>query len=183
MTLTFLDTAGAMADVDGLPGKLMPTLLRRLRAFDSKGLVPVQREDAGRREGRLDVTGACMARIHSELTDFGFDAETLRGLRSYLDMPAVAESPESHFAVAVEAVRAGAAVTLAAELRQVRNPWRKWHKFRLSGHMPDNARVAEAVALLDAAEGVEVRAVLTLDLTELLGNFIRAFEAADLLEG
>lgn len=181
--LTFLDTAGAMADADGLPGKLVPTLLRRLRAFDTKGLVPVHREESGRREGRLDVTGACMARIHSELTDFGLDAETLRGLRSYFDLQGVAESSKSHFAIAVEAVRAGEAVILTVELRQVRNPWRKWHKFRMSGHMTDDAKVSETIALLDEAEGMEVRAVLTLDLTELLGGFIRAFDAAQRLEG
>ena len=183
MTLPLLDVAGVMADVDGLPGKVVPTILRRLRAFDAKGLVPVHREESGRREGKLDVVGAAMARIHSELIDFGLDAETLRGLRSYLNMRAYAERTQSHFAVAVDAVRSGLPVTLTVELRQKGGSWPKYHKFRLSGHMADDSRAAEAVALLNAAEGVQVRVVLTIDLQALLSPFIAAFDAADELDG
>lgn len=183
MTLPLLDVAGVMADVDGLPGKSVPTLLRRLRAFDAKGLVPIHREESGRREGKLDVVGAAMARIHSELIDFGLDAETIRGLRSYLDHRAEVASPKSHFAVAVDAVRAGLPVMLAVELRQKPDPWRKYLAFKLSGHMKENARVTEAVALLHEMEGVQVRAVMTIDLQPLLSEFIVAFDAADILGG
>lgn len=177
-TLNFLDTAGTIADVDRLPGKLVPTLLRRIRVFDTKNLVPVYREETGRREGRLDLVGACMARVHSELIDFGLDAETLRGLREFFDRKAEMGKATTQFAAAVDAVKAGSPVTLEVILQQRLEPWGKWHHFRLSGHKEKSARVTAALSARDLESGVVERASLKIDLTELLGAFVKAFEIA-----
>lgn len=176
LTLNFLDTTGVIADVDHLPGKLVPTLLRRIRVFDTKNLIPVHREDTGRREGRLDVVGACMARIYSELVDFGLDADTLRRLREFFDRKVDLGDSPTQFSAALEAIRKGEAVTLEVAMRQRPKPWSKWHAFSLDGHKEKSERVTKALAAVDEAKGIVDRAVLTLELTLLLGPFIKAFE-------
>lgn len=178
LTLNFLDTTGVLADVDHLPGKLVPTLLRRIRVFDTKKLIPVYREDTGRREGRVDVVGACMARVHSELIDFGLDADTLRPLREFFDRKINLVGTETQFQAAIEAVRSGKTVSLKVSLRLRPDPWNKWHGFSLDGHTEKDQRVTEAVAAVDDAEGIVDRAVLNVELNQLLGDFIKAFEFA-----
>ncbi|WP_294929264.1 hypothetical protein [uncultured Paracoccus sp.] len=176
MTLNFLDVAGVIADVDRVPGKLVPTLLRRIRVFDTKNLIQVYREETGRREGRLDIVGACMARVHSELIDFGLDAETLRRLREFFDRGK--DVGPSAFTSAIDAVKDGKPVTLEVALRQRPEPWNKWHAFRMDGHTVKSERATRVAAELDKAEGIVDRAVLTIDLQMLLGEFIKAFEFA-----
>ncbi|QFG37204.1 hypothetical protein BDE18_1697 [Paracoccus pantotrophus] len=173
---TFLDTARAMAAVDAMPHELIPTLLRRIRIFDAKGLIPVQRGETGRREGRLDIAGACMARVMSELIDFGLDAETLRGLRQRLDFMDP-EKQRSEFASAVELIREGTPIRLRVWLNLQLDPWAKFHSFALDGlpETDDTLRAERARAML---KGPESRALLSLDLTGLLEPFIVAFEEA-----
>lgn len=178
LTVNFLTLSGLIADADGMPGKMVPTVLRRVRMFDSKNLIPVHREDKGRREGRVDLSGACMARVHNELIDFGMDATTLRHLREFLDRKAELGGNEGQFTAGVEQVRAGKPVALVVELWQRPDPWFKDHAFRLEGVFPPNERAERASAMADAADGVVVRARMTLDLTQLLGEFIGAFETA-----
>ncbi|WCQ99565.1 hypothetical protein [Paracoccus aestuarii] len=178
MTLTFLDTAKVMASVDRMPDEQMAVLLRRLRLFDAKGLVPVHRQDIGRREGRLDLVGACMARLYSELLDFGLDAETLRGLRTKLDLNDIDKS-QTHLATAIDAIRSGGEVTLYVELWQQSDPWKKGLSFRLHGHRAKNTRAANAVKLHEQMKGLKVRLLLPISLNRLLGDFISAFAAAD----
>lgn len=175
--LTFLDTARAIASADGMPETLVPTLVRRIRIFDTKNLIPVLRTDTGRREGRLDLVGGCMARVHSELIDFGVDAVTLRGLLEFLNRRASLESNETQFAAAVRAVQDKKAVTLALELWQRPDPWAKGHQFCLEGHAEKSARVTAAIALRDQSEGIEVRARLVLDLSKILSPFLSTFAA------
>lgn len=176
MPLTFTETANVIAAVDGMPAALSPVLVRRIRMFDAKNLVPVIREDVGRREGRLDLVGACMARLHSELIDFGLDAETLRGLRRSLDHLDL-DHGRSEFASAIELIRAGERVSLTVKLRAWGDPWQKGHSFHLEGlpESPDAARAKRAQAMLVQPT---TRAVLTVDLNDLLDGFIAAFEAA-----
>lgn len=183
MTLNFLDLTGLIAEVDNLPSEHAPTLLRRVRTFDTKNLIPVYREETGRREGRVDLVGACMARIHSELIDFGMDAATLRRLREFLDEKAELGGKESRFEAAIARVRESAEVSLIIELWQRPSPWAKAHSFRLEGAYEKNERAANAAAMNDAAQGIVVRARLALNLSQLLSQFIELFELTIKAEG
>lgn len=178
--MTFLEIARLMAATDGMPDTIVPLLLRRIRSLDAKGLVAVQREDSGRREGHLNLTGACHARIASELIDFGLDAETLRALSKALDHfdP---ENQRSELESAIELIRAGHPVALVVTLNQV-NPrafrveWQKWHSFRLEGLREEGtSRAARAQAMVMRPI---TRAVLRVDLSELLTGFIEAHDQA-----
>lgn len=175
-TLSFLGTAGVISKVDDIPDDLTRTILRRIRIFDKKELVPVFRAAGPRAEGRLDVVSACMARVHSELIDFGLDAETLRGLRSFFDRSASLGSRKTQFAAAVDAIKDGEIVILEISLRHRPNPWSKWHAFALISHVEVNERAKNEVSLIDAQECITDRAALKLDLTHLLSAFIEAFE-------
>jgi hypothetical protein len=84
-TWNFVEATGAIAVAEELSPRFVPTLLRRIRLFDKYDLLPTQREEAGRREGRLDFYGLYLAAVFSELVDFGFDVETLRALKAQFD--------------------------------------------------------------------------------------------------
>ncbi|WP_406735963.1 hypothetical protein [Thioclava sp. GXIMD4215] len=100
----------------------------------------------------------------------------MRRLRQTFDSVATLGGSLSEFAMAVEAIKAGKAVTLNVTLRMRPEPWEKWHAFRLSGHKEKSARATSAAAQLDVRDKIVDRAVLNIDLTALLGDFIKAFE-------
>lgn len=179
--MTFLETARLIAAADGMPYDAVPLLLRRIRIFDAKDLIPVQRENSGRREGRLDLSGACRARVASELIEFGLNADTLRGLRKSLDRQDI-QNKKSEFDTALEQIRTGCPITLAVSLK-MENPqtaeraWEKWHSFRLEGlpKFEGSGRAERAQAML--LQPI-TRAILRVDLTDLLGAFIQAYDNA-----
>lgn len=105
-TLSLVQTAGLIADIESMPGELVPLQLRRVRMLATKDLIPVERETTGRQEGKLTFEGACRARLASILIDLGFDAETLRAVSVYLDAGRHSADETKHFGSAVALVTA-----------------------------------------------------------------------------
>lgn len=177
-TLTFTAVAGLIADCENVPGKDVPTLLRRVRMFDSKELLPTIREENGRRTGALDLEGACAAYLFTELLDMGFDVALLRDLHQKMEKLAEMGSPQSIFESACDAVANGKQVFLTIELCHRSAPFRKWHHFKFDGHHEANERVVKAAEAHSAAEGIKVRTTTRVDLSALLVGFVSAFKEA-----
>lgn len=175
-TLTFLQTAKLIAYADGIPETAIPSLLRRIRSFDSNGIVSVEREETGRREGRLDLVAACATVIASELSDFGLTAPDLREMRAVFARPADLGSSDNNLAAAIRQIKAGHPVFLEITTWRRFGPERSLH-FQLRGHVAPSDRAEDAAVAYNASRG-EARAWLNLDLGAILGGFIPLFEAA-----
>ncbi len=175
-TLTFLQTAKLIALSQGGDEEAAASLLRRIRGFDANGIVSVEREETGRREGRIDLAAACTAAIASELSDFGIAAPDLRDMRAVFGRPAELGSRESNLARAIRAIKDGSPVFLEVTTWRRFGPERSLH-FRLRGHVEPSERAEDAAFAYNASRG-EARAWLNLDLGAILGDFIPLFEAA-----
>lgn len=177
-TLIFTAVAGLIADCEGVPGKDVPTLLRRVRLFDTKELLPTIREDSGRRTGSLDLDGACAAYLFTELLDMGFDVALLRDLHQKMSQFAEMGSQQSIFEAVCEAIESGKQVSLTIELCQRTAPYQKWHHFKFDGYRETSERVRKAAEAHSEAEGIKVRTTTRVDLSALLAEFVAAFKEA-----
>lgn len=172
--LKLLDLAGLIADAERLPGKMMPTLLRRLRMLDAKGLIPVSREEVGRREGLVGLNGALRARLFSVLMDNGFDAETLRKVVAMLnDRPS---GSAIYSDMILSAVRAGVSVDLVITLWHNRETGAKFHGISAPSVAPPLSDRAKS-ALDNHHAAVAAQAVTTVPLNDLFAPILAHFEA------
>lgn len=179
-TLTLNDVAGLIADAEGAPSKVVPTVLRRVRSFDAKELLPVEREDAGRREGRLALDGACLAYVYSELTDLGFDAAMLRDVRAAIGGQHRPNSNESDWLAAIRKIKGGEEVHLSIEMAVRRDGhFRKWPIIKIIGLREQSARFAAIAQNARDQKGVVIRTTVSVNLTLLLSGFIASFHAAE----
>lgn len=178
--LTLNDVAALIADAEGAPSKLVPTMLRRVRSFDAKDLLPTEREETGRREGRLSMEGACLAYIYSELTDLGFDAALLRELRRTLDKPAELDARgPTRLAATIASIQANRDMELRIELLHRKSPYQKAYHFGVRDIGKPDSRVRIALDARDAERGVAARTTTNVNLTMLLSDFIASFDAAE----
>lgn len=175
-TLTFLQTAKLIALTQGGGEETASSLLRRIRGFDTNGVISVEREETGRREGRLDLAAACTAAIACEASDFGIAAPDLRDMRAVFGRPAELGSSESNLARAIRTIKDGHPVFLEITTWRRFGPERSLH-FRLRGHVAPSERAEDVALAYNAAPG-EARAWLNLDLGAILGDFVPLFEAA-----
>ena len=157
-TLSLVQTAGMIADIESMPGELVPLQLRRVRMLATKDLIPVERETTGRQEGKLTFEGVCRARIASILIDMGFDAETLRSVSAHFDKawPAAFGSVRN-FEAAAKAVIAGEPVSLELNLYLDGTTGRKHIGVETPGAGPAKSeRAVAALAHVVAQAKVEI---------------------------
>lgn len=115
-TLSLVQTAGLIADIESMPGELVPLQLRRIRMLATKDLIPVERETTGRQEGKLTFEGVCRARLASVLIDLGFDAETLRSVSAYFNGGRHKSGDRTHFELAARIVAANEPLPISLHL-------------------------------------------------------------------
>ncbi|MGN6422623.1 MAG: hypothetical protein ACTHLA_04855 [Asticcacaulis sp.] len=174
---TFLEVTAIIADGQNLSAKFVPTLLRRVRLFDKHGLLPVAREDTGRREGRLDLNGAAQAAIYNELLEMGFDVEMAREVQYHVNHNnwTFGRPPQTLIDDAIVAIEAGQPVSLVIRLMHEFSG-KKHYEIDFEGaHDPRDERAAAALKLADDLKIVKVRAETRFDLNQILSPVIAAY--------
>ncbi|WP_140986824.1 hypothetical protein [Asticcacaulis tiandongensis] len=172
---TFLDITAIIADGQHLSARSVPTLLRRVRLFDKHGLLPVEREDTGRREGRLDVDGACLAAIFCELLDMGFDVEMCREVAARIRKYDLYRADDAPLLEAViDAIGNQSAVALTLQLI-LNGKGEKFHRVRFDGAETKDPLVTETQTLERQLACETVRGETRLDLNVILAPVIAAY--------
>lgn len=82
---TFLELSGMIAETMLFPAKDVPLLLRRVRMFDTKGLLNTSREDSGRREGKLNEAEAARLAILMGAFECGVTTAELESVNAALN--------------------------------------------------------------------------------------------------
>lgn len=82
---TFLELSGMIAETMLFPAKDVPLLLRRVRMFDTKGLLNTSREESGRREGKLNQAEAARLAILMGAFECGVTTAELESVNAALD--------------------------------------------------------------------------------------------------
>ncbi|MDI6025245.1 hypothetical protein QBK99_03355 [Corticibacterium sp. UT-5YL-CI-8] len=175
ITKTFTELASILAEADGLSADEHSTLVRRIRIFDAKNLLPTLPGE-GSKAGRLDLEGAAKAAVFVCLVDHGFDAELLRALRVRMDAKHSFQEIETRFAKAIATVQSKKAVSLTISFLRKRGG-EPWLGFTFEGSDLRNERVERALDLHADAHGVSSKVRTTLDLNAVLEPVISAYGA------
>lgn len=81
---TFLELSGFLAETMNFPAKDVPLILRRIRQFDTNGLLETIRSDTGRREGKLTREEAARVAILMAAFECGVSNAELEAVNSAL---------------------------------------------------------------------------------------------------